>query len=231
MRIIDWFCGAGLASDGYHAAFPDADIVGIDIVPQPNYPYTFVQADVTQFDGDDLLDFTFAHASPPCHDHSPATGKDRLTRGPKGTGWMLEWVTELLQSTGMAYVVENVENARMPPAPYRYRLCGSTFGLDVRRHRKFITNVDLGPQPACQHGRQTPRFQSLRNNLRKAGQLSPVVGVHGHLQYPGEWPIRCAAMGVPVDRCTNDELCQAIPPAYTEWIGHRLTHHIEREEA
>src|SRR5579871_4630188 len=101
-------------------------------------------------------------------------------------------------------------------------LCGSMFGLDVRRHRRFGSS-HLMLAPSCRHDLQRPRFRSL-DSRQKA--LASVVGVHGHLNYSGEFELRCRAMGI--DWMTNDELSQAIPPpAYTEWIGHRLLEQIE----
>lgn len=216
MRIVDLCCKAGGASKGYHRAFPDAEIVGVDIEPQPNYPFEFVQADAMTFD---LRGFHLVHGSPPCHDHSTVTGADRKARGEKGTGWMLHALIDRLMPLTVPWVVENVEGATMPPTVYSFTLCGSSFGLDVRRHRKFATNTLMFP-PACDHSWQTPRFTPLDNAGRKAGRLASVVGVHGHTQYPGEFPIRCAAMGI--DWMTNAELTQAIPPAYCEWIGSQL---------
>lgn len=217
MRVLDLFCGAGGASMGYRMAFgPDVEIVGVDIAPQPRYPFTFVQADATTFD---VGGFDFAHASPPCHDHSRSTGTSRKQVGPKGTGWMLGHTVDRLRAAGVPWVVENVEGAKMPPSQHEFRLCGSMFGLDVRRHRLFATDLPLSAPP-CNHPAQTPRFRSLQSKNRKAGVLASVVGVHGHTQYAGEFELRCAAMGI--DWMTNDELCQSIPPAYTRWIGGQI---------
>jgi DNA (cytosine-5)-methyltransferase 1 len=118
-----------------------------------------------------------------------------------------------------------VETAEMPAALDRFRLCGSSFGLDVRRHRWFVSNVVI-LSPQCEHHWQRPRFRSL-DSRRKPGSLASVVGVHGHLNYPGEFALRCKAMGI--DWMTNAELSQAIPPAYTEFIGRQLLAHIEAE--
>lgn len=225
MRILDLFCKAGGASAGYALAFPGAVIHGVDWEPQPNYPYRFAQRDAFEVMADTALLRTFdlIHASPPCQDHSTSTGTSRKVKGEHGTGWMLAATAELLQASGVPYVVENVEGAKMPPAPCEIRLCGSSFLMDLRRHRKFVSSHQI-VAPPCAHGWQTPRFQSLRNDMRKRGQLSPVVGVHGSEQYPGDFEQRCAAMRI--DWMTNAELAQAIPPAYTQWIGQQLAGQI-----
>lgn len=216
MRILDLFCGAGGAAMGYHRAFPHAEIVGVDINPQPRYPFTFVRGDAMTFplDGFDLI-----HASPPCHDHSTATGTHRKVAGPHGTGWMLSATLDRLSGQRAAWVVENVEGARVEEWPGFFRLCGSSFLLDLRRHRKFWASFDVSA-PKCAHGWQTPRFRSLRNDMRKRGQLSPVVGVHGSTQYVGDFDERCRAMQI--TWMTNAELTQSIPPAYTEFIGNEF---------
>lgn len=222
MRILDLFCGAGGAAMGYHRAFADAEIVGVDINPQPRYPFTFVQADAMSYP---LAGYDFIHASPPCQDHSNVSGRNRKAKGTHGTGWMLNAAAERLRALDVPWVVENVDTAAMPAAADRFRLCGSSFGLDVRRHRWFVSNfVVLSPQ--CEHHWQRPRFRSLDS---KQQTLASVVGVHGHLNYPGEFALRCAAMGI--DWMTNAELSQAIPPAYTEHIGLALTAHLTERAA
>lgn len=225
MRILDLFCKAGGASAGYALAFPDAEIHGVDWERQPNYPYRFTHHDAFDVMADTMLlrSFDLIHASPPCQDHSTSTATSRKTKGEHGTGWMLAATVTLLQQSGVPYVVENVEGAKMPEAPCSFRLCGSSFLMDIRRHRKFVSSHQIAAPP-CTHGWQTPRFQSLRNDMRKRGQLSPVVGVHGSEQYPGDFEQRCAAMRI--DWMTNAELAQAIPPAYTQWIGQQLAGQI-----
>lgn len=212
-RLLDLFCGAGGAGMGY--ARSGFEVVGVDIEPQPHYPFEFHQADAMTYP---LDGFDAVHASPPCHDHSTVTGRNRKADGYKGTAWMLDGTVARLLPLSVPWVVENVEGATMPPSAYWFRLCGSAFGLDVRRHRRFASNVSV-LAPPCAHQLQPPRFRSL-DSRRKPGSLATVVGVHGHLNYPGEFALRCAAMGI--DWMTNDELSQAIPPAYTEWIGEQL---------
>jgi DNA (cytosine-5)-methyltransferase 1 len=110
--------------------------------------------------------------------------------------------------------MENVEGA---PIRNGFMLCGSSFGLDVRRHRLFESSV-LILSPGCFHSRQTPRFRTL--DSRRKGRMACVVGVHGHLNYPGEKELREKAMGI--GWMDTKELSQAIPPAYTEFIGKQL---------
>ena len=231
--LLDLFCGAGGAAMGYHQA--GFDVVGVDINPQPNYPFEFHQADAlsilrTMVDYPNFsaelwrpTSYAAIHASPPCHDHSNVTGRNRKAAGSKGTGWMLQATLDRLAAVGLPYVVENVETAEFPGGVFRMRLCGSSFGLDVRRHRWFATNVAM-LEPPCNHRAQTPRFRSLDSRQKS---LASVIGVHGHLNYAGEFELRCKAMGI--DWMTNDELSQAIPPAYTRFIGEQLLAHLGAE--
>jgi DNA (cytosine-5)-methyltransferase 1 len=214
-RALDLFCKAGGAGVGYDRA--GFDVLGVDIEPQPNYPFAFVQADALDVLRHWRLDaFALIHASPPCHDWSTVSGRNRKAVGPKGTAWLLEATLRELAPRRAPWVVENVETARFALPGYRLKLCGSSFDLDVRRHRWFASNV-LIMQPQCQHYRQPPRFRSL--DSRRA-QLASVVGVHGHTNYAGELKLRRAAMGI--EWMTSAELNQAIPPAYTEFIGRAI---------
>jgi len=217
VRLLDLFCGAGGASAGYHAA--GFDVVGVDHRPQPNYPYEFVLGDAMTFP---LEGFDAIHASPPCQRFSTATGRARKAAERKAAAdrWPdhLTPTRQRLAAHGVPAVVENVPGA--PMGGTRFVLCGSSFGLDVRRHRLFdAIGWDPGLVPGCHHGWQTPRFVSL-DEKRKDGYLASVVGVHGHANYAGERELREAAMGI--DWMTPRELTQAIPPAYTAWIGEQL---------
>lgn len=210
--LLDLFCCAGGAAKGYHNA--GFDVVGMDIEHQPNYPYTFTQGDVTKLD---LKNGPFSavraiHASPPCQAYSYQTqDKTRHTK-------LIHVIRDMLEASDLPYVIENVEGAKKDMTD-PVRLCGSSFGLDVRRHRLFETNWDL-KAPPCNHAWQTPRFRSLNIKQHRAGQLASVVGVHGHLNYPGEQAIREKAMGI--NWMTVRELAESIPPAYTEHIGKQL---------
>lgn len=221
--LLDLFCGAGGAAVGYHRA--GFDVVGVDIVPQPNYPFEFIRADALNpnayFSASRSKRLVAIHASPPCQAHSQQT-QDRT----KHTNLIPE-TRDLLERFELPYVIENVVGAGkhlIDPV----RLCGSSFGMDVQRHRLFETNWLFLGQP-CDHSWWTPRFRSLRIDYHRAGKLAKVVGVHGHLNYPGEFPIRCKAMEI--DWMTNAELVQSIPPKYTEYIGEQLLKEASDGEA
>ena len=198
---------------GYHRA--GFEVIGVDNKPQPHYPFEFHQADALDFP---LDGFDAYHASPPCQ-HASKLGKmNRILRpGKYHHPDLIEQTRRLLRATGKPYIIENVEGA-MLESPVL--LCGSWFGLDLRRHRLFESNVTLFSTPCC-HQWQKPSFRSLDHN-RKG--LAKVIGVHGHLNFPGEMGLRTQAMGI--DWMSAKELSQAIPPAYTEYIGLHLMRHL-----
>jgi DNA (cytosine-5)-methyltransferase 1 len=215
-RLLDLFCKAGGASMGYHRA--GFDVVGVDIEPQPHYPFEFHQADAMTFP---LAGFDVVTASPPCQDHSTMRS---MTGQTHGTGWMLAATVDRLMGSGLPWVVENVEGSGAEMGGQWTVLCGSTFGLGVRRHRLFRSSLLLLTEP-CRH-----KDQGI------------VVGVYGHGQAKGArlhrhtkgLPVATVAdwreaMGI--DWMNRDELAQAIPPAYTEWIGDRLMAQIRHDSA
>jgi DNA (cytosine-5)-methyltransferase 1 len=234
-RLLDVFCGAGGAAMGYHRA--GFDVVGVDINPQPNYPFEFAQMDALEVLKRIVLhgaftpavpvcqefgDFAAIHASPPCQAYSTVTQRNRH-RQTYDHPELIAPTRELLRATGLPYVIENVEGASrelLEPT----RICGSAFRDDLHRHRYFETNWPL-MAPPCAHGRRRRVFRSLDSRMVRRGQLAGVVGVHGHLNYPGEKELREAAMEI--DWMATEELTQAIPPMYTELIGHQLAQHLK----
>lgn len=191
MRVLDLFCGAGGASVGY--ARSGLEIVGVDIKPQPNYPFAFMRRDVMTMTYDDLKGYDLIHASPPCQAYSVASAKHRAN----GVVYddLVHRVRGMLVASGTHYVIENV-----PGSPLRHsvRLCGSMFGLNVRRHRHFETSFSIAGSMICQH-----EYQEL------------IYTVAGHsLGTLAQWR---EAMGIAY--MTRKELTQAIPPAYTHWIA------------
>jgi DNA (cytosine-5)-methyltransferase 1 len=217
---LDLFCGAGGAAKGYADA--GFEVVGVDLAPQPNFPFSFLQTDAPEFlirtkgEGFDAI-----HASPPCQAYSTQTQDKTKHRR------LIGIVRNLLNLTDLPWVIENVEGAKKELRD-PVRLCGSSFGLDVRRHRYFEANWPVEGKP-CDHSWQTPRFRSLNITQHRAGILASVVGVHGHLNYPGEFDVRRRAMGI--DWMTNEELVEAIPPAYTRFLGEQLASVISQQVA
>lgn len=217
LRLLDLFCGAGGASMGYHRA--GFEVVGVDTAPQPNYPFRILQLDVFGVTPENIrCCFDAVHASPPCQF---ATAYKRRPSHVGKSPNLIPQTRELLVRAGLPYVIENIEEAR-EHLHDPLRLCGSSFGLDVRRHRLFESNIPL-VAPPCNHGWQTPRFAQATNraNLRRTVEV-------------GVWRIplerQHEAMGV--DWMTREELSEAIPPAYTEFVGRQLAGYVRaREEA
>jgi len=210
MKLLDLFCGAGGCSVGYYRA-GFLDITGVDISPQPHYPYRFVQADALEYVRLHGHEYDVIHASPPCQAYSVTHG---LSSGKHEM--LVEKTREVLIATGKPYVIENV-----PGAPLRnpLLLCGTMFGLDVIRHRLFECTPPIYFPPAmCCHDGKSAQGTHLRKKgvtrtpSRKDGFRFVTVVGNGFLVDEGR-----AAMGI--DWMTQQELSQAIPPAYTEFIG------------
>lgn len=225
MKLLDLFCGAGGAAMGYYRAGFD-EIVGVDIKPQPRYPFTFVQGDALEYAAAHAHEFDAIHASPPCQAYSTIAKQVRKMRpGMYEHPDMVAATRETMMRAGKSFVIENVPGA---PLVEPITLCGSSFGLDVRRHRCFELYGFFLLAPPCSHHWQVPRFRSLdkRRGLKAVvpvhggGQLAGVVGVHDHLNYAGEKQLRERAMGI--DWMNPHELTQSIPPAYTQFIGEHL---------
>ena len=201
--LLDLFCGAGGAAMGYHRA--GFDVVGVDINPQPNYPFEFFQGDAMAWvldTYDPEYGFDAIHASPPCQAYSAAS---HLPDHPD----LYEEVRELIEETGLPYVIENV-----PGAPFRsgITLCGSMFDLPVRRHRNFETSFLVLRQP-CDHSGERP--YTITGHAG-AGDFAHHRGASAE---DGPKLMDC-------DWMTWTEACQAIPPAYTEYIGTQLLAHL-----
>lgn len=197
-RALDLFCGAGGASMGlYRAGF---DVTGVDLHPQPRYPFRFIRADALTVD---LSGYDLIWASPPCQAFTAYRRRfNHVAQRPN----LIPAVRARLREAAASSVIENVPGA---PLGRPTVLCGSMFALDVRRHRLFETSFPVS-QPSCRHGAQTPRFPPATNraNLRRTVEV-------------GAWRIplavQQAAMGI--DWMTRAELSQAIPPVYAEYLG------------
>ena len=208
MKILDLFCGAGGASMGYHQSFPEAEIVGIDHKPQPNYTFKFIQADATALDIYD--DYDLIHASPPCQAFSTL----KHSAGAKEyTDWEIPFIRQILKSTGKAYVMENVPGA---PLLNPVTLCGSMFslvyhGYELRRHRLIETSFPV-QQPPCAH---EYRVLGVYGDLAKQRRASTRGVKAGHED---------AKHLMGIGWMTSQEITQAIPPAYTRYIANQMQH-------
>ena len=208
-RLLDTFCGAGGCSVGYHRA--GFDVVGVDNRPQKNYPFEFHLGDALEFIAEHGREFDVIHASPPCQAYSTTKSLHDNEHpdlvGPTRTA---------LRATGKPYIIENVPGAPL----FNYvMLCGTMFGLGVIRHRLFECKpaIFFSPQ-SCNH----------------AGKTAPSKGEYHSLD--GYDFITCAGhnfqagagrKAMDIDWMTRDELAQAIPPAYTQYIGERLLRLLE----
>lgn len=203
--LLDLYCGAGGAAVGYHRA--GFDVIGVDINPQPRYPFEYYQGDALTL----LPELVDRHqpvavtGSPPCQDHSSLSAR----AGKHGTGWLLPATREAFQATGLPYVIENVMGADMRPDVI---LCGGMFDLRTYRHRQFELGRFWAMTPA--HPRHVIKTSTRkRRACWDAGMHISVTGDVG--TYVGR-----LAMGI--DWMTRRELSQAIPPAYTRFIGEQL---------
>ena len=212
-RLLDLFCGAGGAAVGYHHA--GFNVTGVDHKPQKRYPFEFHQADALEFCCEHGHEYDVIHASPPCQGYTTMNQR-RENRSPR----LIGETRKGLQRLGCAYVIENVQGAR-GSLENPIELTGEMFGLRVHRPRLFeIVPFLLAP-------------------ARPARQRDPVA-VYGALDGRRLWTRRdgselraCgnledarSAMGI--DWMEWDEIREAIPPAYTEYVGRQLIERLAR---
>lgn len=222
-RLLDLFCGSGGAAMGYHRA--GFEVVGVDIKPQPHYPFAFVLGDAltvmqTLLTDGEIQDnnghywtvngFFAYHASPPCQGY----GITRNIHTCKGKDYplLIPEIRQKLLATGKPIIIENVPGA---PLQYSVMLCGLMFGLKVLRHRIFETNFFV-MQPGHPYHRD---IQIGKDGYCCVVAHSAVKG-NTNYQYPNRKEMWQEAMGI--DWMTKYEMTQAIPPAYTEYIGKYL---------
>jgi DNA (cytosine-5)-methyltransferase 1 len=218
-RLLDLFCGAGGASQGY--ALAGFEVTGVDLTPQPHYPYAaFIQADAltVPLDGYDVI-----HASPPCQGYSALK---LFTTKPAPL--LIDVVRARLIASGKPYVIENVRGAASDLWACLL-LCGSMFGLQtscgaqLRRHRLFESNVMLMSPGPCQHvGRTIGVFGgSARDSALERRRYRPLP--HETAQEIHErFSMAEARQAMGITWMNMAELAEAIPPAYTQWIGEQL---------
>ena len=196
---------------GYHRA-GFSEIVGVDIQRQPRYPFAFVQGDALEYVRLHGHEFDMIHASPPCQLYSVTTplsnGKHPDLVGP---------TRDALKATGKPYVIENVVGA---PLTDYVMLCGTMFNLRVQRHRLFETFPQIWFPPAtCKH-------DGLATGNRRRNGITSTMGFHsGHkfITITGhDFLVGDARIAMQIDWMSKAGLAQAIPPAYTEWIGRQM---------
>ncbi|MFF7779495.1 DNA methylase [Streptomyces tanashiensis] len=212
---LDLYSCAGGAGRGYDRA--GLDVVGVDIRPRPNYPFTFVQADALEYlvaliATGEIERYAFIHASPPCQDKCALTVGTNRSKGWGGTHVDLVAPTRvLLEASGLPYVIEQ------PNGQAEIRkdvwLCGEMFSLGVLRHRNFELGRWSVTQPP--HVPHRGRVRGWRHGEFHDG---PYVAAYGNGGGKPSVPELQAAMGIDWTD-VREELTEAIPPAYTHWIG------------
>lgn len=220
--ILDLFCCAGGAAKGYHLA--GFDVIGVDIEFQSDYPFAFIQMNAMNLSPTTLSSFDAIHASPPCQGYSAM----RNAPGTKGAPLLIDAVRNLLRLSGKPYIIENVEGARWA-LHEPITLCGSMFGLgseghQLRRHRLFECNFPV-VQPSCRHS-DAPVIgiyggHARRRSAKFGGRQTRDTWTHGHKYAMSE------AMGINWTTC--NAMSEAIPPAYTEYLGKQLMNCMQRD--
>ena len=212
--ILDLFCGAGGATAGYQRA--GFYVIGVDIAPQPRYcGNEFVQADALEWFANYTGKYDAIHASPPCQAYSQLAYMPN--RDMSSYPMLIDETRELLAASGKPYVIENVTNA---PLQNPLVLCGTMFGLSTHKHRAFEIEPPLYFAPAqCNRARVKPKGSSKRLG-QYYGTPGEMVTVAGH-----QFSRRAGSVAMGIDWMTRDELAEAIPPSYTQWIGQ----HLERQ--
>lgn len=203
-RLLDLFCCAGGAAVGYQRA--GFDIVGVDILDRPNYPFEFRRGDALDLGLDYLRSFDLIHASPPCQNQAAITKGTNAHRRHLHDD-LYPAVSTMLALTGVPYVIEN------PAAQPDVILCGEMFGLGVLRHRRFELGGWYALAPG--HPPHRGRVGGWRHGVEYTGPYVAVYGDGGGKGTIAQWQ---QAMGID---WTDDrrELAEALPPAYTQWIG------------
>jgi hypothetical protein len=212
-RLLDLFCGAGGAGVGYQRA--GFDVTGVDLAPQPDYPFAFHQGDAIDYLVRHWRGFDAIHASPPCQASSA------LTKGTNQGRQYEQWIPltrKILGATEVPTVIENVQGSDLRRD---VTLCGEMFGLDVIRHRYFEVDGFAVMQPA--HVKHRGRVRGWRHGEFFDGPYLAVYGEGGGKGSVAEWQ---AAMGID---WTDDRkaIAEAIPPAYTHCIGDELMAHLQ----
>ncbi len=201
-KLLDLFCGGGGAAMGYYRA--GFDITGVDNKPQPYYPFKFIQADVFEYMESRGHEYDIFHASPPCQLFTT------ITPNPEGHPDLIAKTREYIQARGKPYIIENVPGA--PLIQPFVMLCGTMFDLLVIRHRHFecFPPILFAPR-ACRHERPVVKCG------RRPDRNKHYHSVVGHFS-----DIEFAKVAMGMNWGTAKELAQAVPPAFTQWVGEQM---------
>ena len=228
MRLLDLFCGAGGAAVGYHRA--GFEVVGVDHLPQKHFPFPFVLADALEYVRDHGHEYDAIHGSPPCQAHSDL----KAMWNAKQHADLVAPTREFLVHTRLPYIIENVPGA---PLKASVMLCGTMFDLGVNgaelwRHRYFETNFSLPLTPPCSHYSKAKVIGVYGGHGRDGRR---VVGVYGHCGGKSvrdgtqQFSVSDRRLAMGIAWMNGAELSQAIPPAYTEFIGRQLMRHLTQD--
>lgn len=255
MRLLDLFCGAGGAGMGYYRA--GFEVVGVDHKPQKRYPFEFVQGDALEYAAQHGHKFDAIHASPPCQAHSRITPANSVHKHPD----LIPDTRRVLGSLGLPYIIENVGGAPLQNAimlcgsqfglkVYRHRFFESNVYLMMPAHQPHRDNT-----PPAGHGVSDKGFISItsgghgipahllpvlqqimeRNQayIDRAGHSRSYVSAKGFISVTGNGfgAGEYARFAMGIDWMTNKELSQAIPPAYTEYLGKQLMMYVQEKTA
>ena len=215
--LLDLFCCEGGAAMGYHRA--GFEVIGVDIKPQKRYPFAFVQADALNYLAElvksgRIRRFAAIHASPPCQEYSALKSLKTHTYPD-----LLAPTRDALMACGVPWIMENVATARMH---HGVLICGTSLGLNVRRHRRFDSSHLLYPAGPCRHGPDNinvyghnawnyrPRSEEWRRTYKRTNaKQCPVPKAQAAVAFEAPW-------------MSLHGLAECVPPAYTEWLGRQL---------
>lgn len=204
-KLLDLFCGAGGAGMGYFRA--GFDVTGIDIKPQKRYPFEFIQGDALEYLAEYGSEYDVIHASPPCQVYSVTNS---MSNGNHPD--LVDDTRDLLLATGKPFVIENVPGA---PLNNPVVLCGSMFGLPLIRHRLFECEPPIWFPPGpcqCSH-----LYTNASRGISSFAKGATAICVAGN-----NYVVDDGRLAMGIDWMSGDELSQAIPPAYTEFIGKHM---------